>query len=191
MSCPSEAQSFAFPQRQFFVSLNMASVNKVILLGRLGRDPEVRYASEGGTAICRLAVATSRYYKDRDGNRKEETEWHNVAIFGRQAEVAQQYLRKGSEVFVEGRLRTRKYTGKDGIERYSTEVICENMQLGARPGTGQGRDSDIPAESEEDFESARRSRQPPRQAPSQPAAPQPREAAPSHDNFPSDDDIPF
>ena len=109
----------------------MASVNKVILLGRLGRDPQMSDAQ--GTTICRLALATSRRYKDRDGNRKEDTEWHNVVVFGRQAEVAQQYLVKGSEVYIEGRLHTRKYTGKDGVERYSTEVVCESLQLGAKP----------------------------------------------------------
>ena len=109
----------------------MASVNKVILLGRLGRDPETRYASEGGTPICHLAVATSRRYKDRDGNRGEETEWHNVVLFGKTAEIAQQYLQKGSEVYVEGRLRTRSYE-KDGVKRYSTEIIAEQMQLGAK-----------------------------------------------------------
>ena len=109
----------------------MASVNKVILLGRLGRDPKTSDAQ--GLAICRLALATSRRYKDRDGNRKEDTEWHNVAVFGRQAEVAQQYLVKGSEVYIEGRLHTRKYTGKDGIERYATEVVCESLQMGAKP----------------------------------------------------------
>ena len=129
----------------------MASVNKVILLGRLGRDPETRYASEGGTAICHLALATSRRYKDRDGNRKEDTEWHNVVVFGRQAEIAQQYLRKGSEAYIEGRLRTRKYTGKDGIERYSTEVVCESLQLGARP-TGSAGSSDA----SDEFESPQR-----------------------------------
>ena len=109
----------------------MASVNKVILLGRLGRDPKTSDAQ--GLAICRLALATSRRYKDRDGNRKEDTEWHNVAVFGRQAEVAQQYLVKGSEVYIEGRLHTRKYTDKQGVERYATEVICESLQLGAKP----------------------------------------------------------
>ena len=109
----------------------MISINKVTILGRLGRDPETRYASQGGTAICHLAVATSRRYKDRDGNRQEETEWHNVAVFGRQAEVAQQYLQKGSEVWIEGRLRTRSYE-KDGIKRWTTEIICESLQLGAR-----------------------------------------------------------
>lgn len=110
----------------------MASVNKVVLLGRLGRDPETRYASDGGTPICHLAVATSRRYKDRDGNRGEETEWHNVVLFGKTAEIAQQYLQKGSEVYIEGRLRTRSYE-KDGVKRYSTEIIGESMQLGAKP----------------------------------------------------------
>ena len=110
----------------------MASVNKVVLLGRLGRDPETRYASDGGTPICHLAVATSRRYKDRDGNRGEETEWHNVVLFGKTAEIAQQYLQKGSEVYIEGRLRTRSYE-KDGVKRYSTEIIGESMQMGARP----------------------------------------------------------
>lgn len=109
----------------------MASVNKVILLGRLGRDPKTSDAQ--GLAICRLALATTRRYKGRDGEKKEETEWHNAVVFGRQAEVAQQYLVKGSEVYIEGRLHTRKYTGKDGIERYATEVICESLQLGAKP----------------------------------------------------------
>lgn len=107
----------------------MASVNKVIILGRLGRDPEPRQAQ--GTAICNLAVATSRRYKDRDGNRQEETEWHRVVAFGRTAEVAQQYLQKGSEVYIEGRLRTRQWE-QDGQKRYATEIIAESLQLGAR-----------------------------------------------------------
>lgn len=111
----------------------MASVNKVILLGRLGRDPKTSDAQ--GLAICRLALATTRRYKGRDGEKKEETEWHNAVVFGRQAEVAQQYLVKGSEVYIEGRLRTHKYTGKDGVERYMTEVVCESLQLGARPAS--------------------------------------------------------
>ena len=109
----------------------MASVNKVILLGRLGRDPKTSDAQ--GLAICRLALATTRRYKGRDGEKEEETEWHNVVVFGKTAEVAQQYLVKGSEVYIEGRLHTRKYTGKDGIERYATEVVCESLQLGAKP----------------------------------------------------------
>ena len=107
----------------------MASVNRVTLLGRLGRDPKTSDAQ--GLAICRLALATTRRYKGRDG--KEETEWHNVVVFGKTAEVAQQYLVKGSEAYIEGRLHTRKYTDKQGVERYATEVICESLQLGAKP----------------------------------------------------------
>ena len=109
----------------------MASVNRVILLGRLGRDPKTSDAQ--GLAICPLALATTRRYKGRDGEKKEETEWHNVVVFGKTAEVAQQYLVKGSEVYIEGRLHTRKYTDKQGVERYATEVVCESLQLGARP----------------------------------------------------------
>jgi single-strand DNA-binding protein len=86
-----------------------------------------------GLAICRLALATTRRYKGRDGEKKEETEWHNVVVFGKTAEVAQQYLVKGSEVYIEGRLHTRKYTDKQGVERYATEVVCESLQLGAKP----------------------------------------------------------
>ena len=108
----------------------MASVNKAIILGRLGADPDSSSTS-GGTPVCRLRVATSRTRKDQSGNRTEETEWHQVVLFGRQAEVAQQYLTKGSEVYIEGRLQTRSYE-KEGIKRYSTEIIAEQMQLGAR-----------------------------------------------------------
>lgn len=122
----------------------MASVNKAILLGRLGKDPESFIPADGGTQICHLAVATSRKFKDRSGERKEETDWHNVVIFGRQAEVAQQYLKKGSEVYIEGRLRTRSYE-KDGIKRYSTEIIGEQMQLGARAAEGAGKPAQAPA----------------------------------------------
>ena len=107
----------------------MASINKVILIGNLGRDPETRHTADGGTAICNITLATSRRYKDSQGNPQEETEWHRVVFFGRQAEVAQTYLRKGNPVYVEGRLRTRKYTDKEGVERYQTEVICETLQL--------------------------------------------------------------
>ena len=107
------------------------SVNKVIILGRLGRDPELRETA-GGTTVCRLAVATSRRYT-KDGQKQEATEWHDISLFGKTAEIAGQYLKKGSEVYVEGRLHTRKYTGKDGVERYATEIQGEQMQLGARP----------------------------------------------------------
>ena len=107
----------------------MASINKVILIGNLGRDPETRHTADGSTTICNITLATSRRYKDSQGNLQEETEWHRVVFFGRQAEVAQTYLCKGNPVYVEGRLRTRKYTDKEGIDRYQTEIVCENLKL--------------------------------------------------------------
>ena len=119
----------------------MASVNKVIIVGNLGRDPEIRYMP-GGDAVANIAVATSYKSKDRNtGEQKELTEWHRISFFGRLAEIVGQYLKKGSSVYVEGRMQTRKYTDKDGIERYATDIIAENMQmLGGRQGTG-GDDS--------------------------------------------------
>lgn len=110
----------------------MVSINKVIVLGRLGRDPESRTTSSGSTVV-RLAVATDRRYKDSSGEKQKETEWHSISVFGKTAEIADQYLRKGSEVYIEGRLHTRKYQDKEGIERWSTDIICETMLLGARP----------------------------------------------------------
>ena len=127
----------------------MASVNKVIILGRLGRDPELRETASG-TTVCRLAVATSRRYKAKDGSKQEETEWHDISLFGKTAEIAGQYLKKGSEVYVEGRLHTRKYTGKDGVERYATEIQGEQMQLGARP-TGEQQSATAPADDDIQF----------------------------------------
>lgn len=113
----------------------MASVNKVVLVCTLGKDPEVRQA-QNGTAICNISAATSRKYKDAQGNAQEETEWHRISLFGKMAELAGQYLKKGSMVYIEGRLRTRKYTDKDGIDRYVTEIIGENMQfLDKKPAT--------------------------------------------------------
>ncbi|MCS7100586.1 MAG: single-stranded DNA-binding protein [Burkholderiaceae bacterium] len=113
----------------------MASVNKVILLGNLGRDPETRYSPDGA-AITNVSLATSRRYKDASGQMQEETEWHRVVFFGRLAEIAGEYLRKGRPVYVEGRLRTRKWTDKEGQDRYITEIVAENMQLlGGREGT--------------------------------------------------------
>jgi single-strand DNA-binding protein len=115
----------------------MASVNKVIIIGNLGRDPETRYMPEGG-AITNITVATSYQWKDKaTGDKKEETEWHRVAFFGRLAEIAGEYLKKGSPVYVEGRLRTRKWTDKEGQERYSTEIVAEEMKmLGSRGDRG-------------------------------------------------------
>ena len=122
----------------------MASVNKVILLGNLGRDPETRYTT-GGDAVTNLRIATSEQWKDKSGEKQERTEWHSVVLFGRQAEVAGEYLKKGRSVYIEGRLQTRKYTDKEGVEKYSTEVVADRMQLigGAREGGGGAGDSDF------------------------------------------------
>jgi single-strand DNA-binding protein len=117
----------------------MASVNKVILIGNLGRDPEVRYAPSG-SAICNVTLATSRQWKDKNsGERQEETEWHRVVFYDRLAEIAGEYLKKGRPVYVEGRLKTRKWTDKDGVEKYTTEIVADQMQLlGSREGMGEG-----------------------------------------------------
>jgi single-strand DNA-binding protein len=115
----------------------MASINKVILVGNLGRDPEVRYTASGD-AMCNLSVATTDNWRDKaTGERKEQTEWHRVSFFGKTAEVCGQYLKKGSQIYVEGSLRTRKWTDKDGQEKYSTEIRGDVMQmLGGRQGMG-------------------------------------------------------
>ncbi len=117
----------------------MASINKVILIGNLGRDPEVRY-TPNGAAICNVTIATSRNWKDKNsGEKMEETEWHRVVFFDRLAEIAGEYLKKGRPVYVEGRLKTRKWTDKDGVEKYTTEIMADNMQLlGGREGGGGG-----------------------------------------------------
>jgi single-strand DNA-binding protein len=119
----------------------MASVNKVILIGNLGRDPEVRYAPSG-SAICNVTLATTRNWKGKEsGERMEETEWHRVVFYDRLAEIAGEYLKKGRPVYVEGRLKTRKWTDKDGVEKYTTEIIADQMQLlGSREGGGGGGD---------------------------------------------------
>src|SRR3989304_2375340 len=113
----------------------MASVNKVILVGNLGRDPETRYNPEGG-AICHISVATTDTWKDKtSGEKQERTEWHRVVFFNRLAEIAGEYLKKGSQVYVEGSLRTRKWQDKEGQDRYSTEIVADRMQmLGSRAG---------------------------------------------------------
>lgn len=115
----------------------MAAVNKVILVGNLGRDPEVRYSPNGG-AICNVSLATTRNWKDKaSGEKREETEWHRVVFYDRLAEIAGEYLKKGRSVYIEGRLKTRKWTDKEGQERYTTEIIAEEMQmLGSREGGG-------------------------------------------------------
>jgi single-strand DNA-binding protein len=121
----------------------MASVNKVILVGNLGADPEMRYLPSG-EAVANLRLATTDSWKDKDGNKQELTEWHRVSFFGRQAEVCGQYLKKGSQIYVEGSIRTRKWQDKEGQDRYTTEIRGDRMQmLGGRQGMGDAppRDS--------------------------------------------------
>ncbi|NMG14221.1 single-stranded DNA-binding protein [Aromatoleum bremense] len=119
----------------------MASVNKVLLVGKLGADPELRL-SAGGEAVCTLRLATTERYRDRNGEQKEATEWHRVALFGRLAEVAGEYLRKGAAVFVEGSVRTRKWQDAGGQDRYTTEVVGQEMKMLGR--AAQGGDNQEP-----------------------------------------------
>lgn len=120
----------------------MASVNKVIIVGNLGRDPETRYMPNGD-CVCNVAVATTETWKDKNtGEKKEQTEWHRVTMYRKLGEIAGQYLKKGSSVYLEGKLQTRKWTDKDGVERYTTEIIADSMQmLGGGP---KASDSDDP-----------------------------------------------
>ncbi|MBB1162875.1 single-stranded DNA-binding protein [Aquariibacter albus] len=172
----------------------MASVNKVIVLGNLGRDPEVRY-TPSGSAVANLRIATTRNWKDKQsGERVEETEWHSVVLYDRLGEIAGEYLKKGRPVYIEGRLKTRKWQDKDGNDRYTTEIVGETMQLlGGREGGGDegggsgysrgggsgygGGDEDRPA------------RAPAARAPAPRPAPAPKPAASSFDDL--EDDIPF
>ena len=159
----------------------MASINKVILIGNLGKDPEIRY-TPNGAAICSIRLATTRSWKDKTSNEKvEETEWHSVVFFDRLAEIAGEYLKKGRSVYIEGRLQTRKYTDKDGVEKYSTEIVADRMQL-----IGGGRDSGGGAGGDAEFASAGPSTTTRREG----AAPKPAAGAKKNvDDF--DDDIPF
>lgn len=117
-------------------------VNKVIIVGNLGKDPEVRYMPSGG-AVANITVATSEQWKDKQsGEKKENTEWHRVVFFGRLAEIVGEFLKKGSQVYIEGRLQTRKWQGQDGADRFTTEIVASEMQmLGARGGSGGGSSS--------------------------------------------------
>jgi single-strand DNA-binding protein len=163
----------------------MASVNKVILIGNLGRDPEVRYAPSGA-AICNITLATSRSWKDKQtGDRQEETEWHRIVFYDRLAEIAGEYLKKGKSIYVEGRLKTRKWTDKDGVEKYTTEVIAQEMtMLGSREGGGMSGGGDEMG--------GGRSPAPARQSPaSGGAAPKPAPSKSSTGFDDMDDDIPF
>lgn len=154
------------------------SVNKVILVGRLGRDPETRYMPNGD-AITNFSLATDEQWRDRNGERQTRTEWHNITLFGKLGEIASQYLRKGSQVFIEGKIQSRKYTGKDDIERMAYDIIGNEMKmLGNRnDGSDSGNNNAAPPTSNPPPAAPRR--QPPQQTPTTPPV----------DDI--DDDIPF
>ncbi len=163
----------------------MAAINKVILVGNLGKDPEVRY-TPNGNAICNVSVATTRTWKDKNsGDKQEETEWHRVVFYDRLAEIAGEYLKKGRSVYVEGRLKTRKWQNKEGQDVYTTEIIATEMQmLGGRDGGGGGGD--------EGGGGGGYSRESRASAAPAPRAPAPRPAPKSNTGFDDmDDDIPF
>lgn len=169
----------------------MASVNKVIIIGNLGRDPEAREAN--GQTVCSLSVATTRKWKDKQGEAQEETEWHRVVFWGRQAEIAEEHLRKGSAVYIEGRLKTRKWQDKDGQDRYTTEIVGEIMQfMGGREDKGRGDRDDRDTRGGRDDRDDRYSRNDRGSNRDRPDARAPSNAKPprrSSDDF--EDDIPF
>ena len=157
-------------------------INKVILVGNLGNDPEVKY-TQGGMAVCSLSLATTSVRKDKDGNQVERTEWHRVKLFGKLGEIAGEYLRKGRQVYIEGSIRYDKFTGQDGVEKYFTDIVADEMQMLGGGGEGGGAGG-----------GGARSERPSRQGPRQESAPR-RDAAPAKSNefdadF-ADDDIPF
>jgi single-strand DNA-binding protein len=169
----------------------MASINKVILVGNLGQDPEVKYMPSGG-AVTNISIATTDTWKDKStGEKKENTEWHRVVFFNRLAEIVGEYLRKGSQVYIEGNLRTRKWQDQSGADRYSTEIVAREMQmLGGRAGgssdfapQGQQQQSQQPQQGGGAPQQNAPQQQAPQQSPQQSAPPQ------NFDNF--DDDIPF
>lgn len=160
-------------------------INKVILIGNLGRDPEVRYMPSGG-AVTNITIATSESWKDKStGQQQERTEWHRIVMFGRLGEIAGEYLKKGSQVYIEGRLQTRKWQDQSGQDRYTTEIVANEMQmLGSRGGSGGGGGS-ADYNQEPNYDS-----QPPAQPSSSAPSPAPGGGASAgFDDF--DDDIPF
>tara|TARA_R110002049_G_scaffold41623_2_gene125096 strand:- start:1881 stop:2327 length:447 start_codon:yes stop_codon:yes gene_type:complete len=125
----------------------MAGVNKVILVGNLGKDPEVRHLENGAT-VANFSIATSESYKDKNGDRQTQTEWHNIVLWRGLAEIAEKYLRKGNQVYIEGKLRTRSWDDKDGVTRYTTEVVGDQMtMLGSKSDNAQGPDNNPKAAS--------------------------------------------
>lgn len=117
----------------------MASINRVILVGNLGKDPEIRHL-EGGVSVARFPIATSETFKDKTGNKQERTEWHNIVAWRGLAEISEKYLKKGQSVYIEGRIRTNSYQDKEGVQRYSTEIVADNMTMlgGGRGTEGNG-----------------------------------------------------
>ncbi len=186
------------------------SVNKAIILGRLGRDPELRY-TQGNTAVCNFSVATDESWKDQSGQMQSRTEWHRIVVWGRQAEIANQYLRKGRQVFIEGRIQTREYQDRDGNQRKSTEIVAREIhfiggqgdrapmggpdEYGGQSQYGQGPSSPAPQAPQGGYAPPAQpgyapASDAPQQghAPATPAPPAP--TAPPADDF-TDDDIPF
>ena len=173
------------------------SLNKVILIGRLGRDPEVRYMPNG-EAVCNFSVATSETWNDRNGQRVERTEWHNITMYRKLAEIAGQYLKKGGLVYLEGRIQSRKYQGKDGIERTAYDIVANEMKMlgGRNENSGGAPYEEGYGQSQEAYQRpAQQNRQP---APDAPSHPQEAPAAPRRQPAPAaapveeiDDDIPF
>ena len=169
----------------------MASVNKVILVGNLGKDPEVRFMPNG-EAVCNFSIATTENWKDKSGAKQEKTEWHNIVMYRKLAEIAGEYLKKGRPVYVEGRLQTRKWE-KDGVTRYSTEIIADSMQmLGGREGTSSNAsyDGEMDQSAGSDYDQSRTGQAPSKPASSgAPAAAKPVTGGSGFDDF--EDDIPF
>ena len=156
-------------------------INKVILVGNLGNDPEMKY-TQGGMAVCSLSLATTSVRKDKDGNQVEKTEWHRVKLFGKLGEIAGEYLRKGRQVYIEGSIRYDKFTGQDGVEKYFTDIVADEMQMLGGGGEGGGGAGGA------------RSERPARQASRQESAPRREPAATKSNEFDADfadDDIPF
>ena len=167
-------------------------VNKAILVGNLGNDPEVKY-TQGGMAITKISLATTSVRKDKDGNQQEQTQWHRVTFFGKLGEIAGEYLKKGSQVYVEGEIRYDKYTGQDGVEKYFTEIVANEMQmLGGRAEGGGGGGGGGGQRSGGDYQRGSGSGG---DRPARPATAQRRDPAPAKpanfDDVPFDDDIPF
>ena len=169
----------------------MASINKVILVGNLGQDPEVKYMPSGG-AVTNISIATTDTWKDKStGEKKENTEWHRVVFFNRLAEIVGEYLRKGSQVYIEGNLRTRKWQDQNGVDKYTTEIVAREMQmLGGRAG---GSSDFAPSQQQQGQQQSQQGGGAPQQNAPQQSAPQQgqQHSAPpqNFDNF--DDDIPF